>query len=109
MAETKFDPQALHLSRERASPEGSLQGYFQAQPAMQGVEITDKQISNAGSVTVCSDHFKYISTMSSFDDFYFKKTVKKELLKDRDVTWKAFRALSPASAWLFICKPLDGH
>jgi hypothetical protein len=44
-----------------------------------------------------SRHFEYISTMGSFDDSFFKNTVRKDLMKDRKATWAAFRTLSPQS------------
>jgi hypothetical protein len=42
-------------------------------------------------------HFEYISRMASFDDSFFKSTIRKDLLKDKHATWAAFKNLSPQS------------
>lgn len=41
-----------------------------------------------------ASYFKYISTMSTFDDPAFNKMLK-ILLKDKHATWSAFKTLSP--------------
>jgi hypothetical protein len=40
-------------------------------------------------------HFEYISTMISIDDPFFKRNIKNDLLKDKHVTWRAFKTLTP--------------
>jgi hypothetical protein len=40
-------------------------------------------------------HFEYISQMTSFEDQYFKTTIRSDLLKDRNMTWAAFKSLTP--------------
>jgi hypothetical protein len=42
-----------------------------------------------------ASHFEYISTMASFEDAFFKSTIRKDLLKDRHASWTAFTTLSP--------------
>jgi len=66
---------------------GSPAGSLQTQPPVKNAEGSDK----------CTEGLKYISTMTSIEDSYFKETVLKELLKDKKVTYKAFSELSPAS------------
>lgn len=83
-------------------PVGSLQ------TGMKIAEIAGEQAKNTEEISAFSNYFKYISDMSSFEDPYFKATIKKELLKDRKLTERAFRALSPVS----VCGPfqlVDGH
>jgi hypothetical protein len=41
-----------------------------------------------------ASHFEYISTMASFDDSFFKCTIRKDLLRDRHASWTAFTSLS---------------
>ena len=72
------------------SPSGSSQ-------ALKKAESTEEQTKETVENLACTEGFKYISTMSSFEDPYFKDTVRMELLKDRKVTWTAFSELSPAS------------
>lgn len=68
-----------------------------SQPPVKKADSTDEQTKETVENLACTEGFKYISTMSSFEDSYFKDTVRKELLKDRKVTWRAFSELSPAS------------
>jgi hypothetical protein len=42
---------------------------------------------------IYASHFEYISTMASFKDSFFKETIRKDLLKDRHMTWTAFASL----------------
>jgi hypothetical protein len=42
-----------------------------------------------------ASHFEYISTMASFNDSFFKSSIRKDLLKDRHASWNAFKSLSP--------------
>jgi hypothetical protein len=76
---------------------GSPSGSLQTQSPVQKAKFTeDHQAKETVQNLACIEGFKYISTMSSFDDSYFKDTVRKELLKDRKVAWRAFSELSPA-------------
>ena len=40
-----------------------------------------------------TSHLKYLSTMSSFNNFHFKNDMARSLLADRGVTWRAFESL----------------
>lgn len=42
-----------------------------------------------------ASHFEYISRMASFDDSFFKSSIRKDLLKDRHESWNAFKSLTP--------------
>ena len=46
-----------------------------------------------------ASHFEYISTMASFNDSFFKSSIRKDLLKDRHASWNAFKSLSPQLVW----------
>jgi hypothetical protein len=65
-------------------------GSSQTQPAAQKTETTE-----IIDTKTCSEHYRYISTMTSFDDPYFRLTISKDLMKDRHATSKAFKSLSP--------------
>jgi hypothetical protein len=69
-----------------------------SQPVAKKAKIMEEQIDNPEEViSSYSEHFKYIATMTSFEDSRFKHTIVKELLNDRNKSWKAFKALSPTS------------
>ena len=72
-------------------------GSSQTRPPVKKAENTEEHTKDAVENVTCTEGFKYISTMSSFEDLYFKETVKNELFKDKKVTWRAFCELSPAS------------
>ena len=64
----------------------------------------ESAIENGGGLNEAKDkhqeskyasHFEYISTMASIEDAFFKTNIRKDLLKDRHVTWSAFKTLSP--------------
>jgi hypothetical protein len=63
------------------------------------VPVIEKQnedkIKKDDEPAIYASHFEYISTMASFEDSFFKETIRKDLLKDRHVTWTAFASLSP--------------
>jgi hypothetical protein len=59
-----------------------------------GATVNEDRIKG-DELTKYASHFEYISTMTSFDDSFFKSTIRKDLLKDRHVSWKAFKSLSP--------------
>lgn len=75
----------------------SLVGSSRTQPSVQNAETAKEPTDNSEEISAYTEYFKYISTMSSFEDSYFKETIKNKLMKDRKVTWKAFKKLSPAS------------
>jgi hypothetical protein len=76
---------------------GSSARSLQTQPPVTKAEGSKEKTKETVENSACGDGFKYISTMSSFEDSYFKETVRKELLKDKNVAWRAFSELSPAS------------
>jgi len=93
----KVDEPDMQVTNMGERHVGSPAGSLQTQPPVKKAESTEEQTKETVENPACTEGFKYISTMSSFEDSYFKDTVKKELLKDRKVTWRAFSELSPAS------------
>ena len=61
---------------------------------MENVSMVNKDKIKPDELMKYTSHFTYISTMSSFDDSYFKSTIRKDLLKDRHISWSAFKSLS---------------
>lgn len=91
----KVDEPELEVINKGTGHAESPVGSLQTRPHKQKAGITEVQVKNAEEISACSEHFKYISTMSSFNDTYFKKTVIKELLNNQKVAWSAFCELSP--------------
>jgi hypothetical protein len=48
---------------------------------------------NDRNPSACSEHFRYLITMPSFEDFHFKKIIQEELQVDPNKSWKGFMAL----------------
>ena len=59
------------------------------------IALNEDKIKEDNRVAEYASHFEYISTMASFEDPFFKSTIRKDLLKDRHVSWTAFTSLSP--------------
>lgn len=76
---------------------GSPTGSSQTPGPLKKTESNKKQTEENVENSACTESYKYISTMSSFEDPYFKETVRKELLKDKKLSLKALSELSPAS------------
>lgn len=89
VAEPAPDTQVPYLAEGRARP---LVRSSQTQSAVPNTETTEVNDTSA-----YSEHFKYISTMVSIGDSYFRRTIRKDLMKNQQVTWKAFDSLSPES------------
>jgi hypothetical protein len=68
-------------------------------PLVENEAMVEKDVMLVNNIkddelTKCASHFEYMSTMSSFDDHMFKSTIRKDLLRDRHASWKAFNSLS---------------
>jgi hypothetical protein len=59
------------------------------------VILNQDKIKGNDELAKYASHFEYISTMASFEDSFFKSTIRKDLLKDRHMSWTAFTRLSP--------------
>jgi hypothetical protein len=57
--------------------------------------VGNEDKTKGDELSECARHFEYISTMASFDDSFFKRSIRKDLMKDRQVTWTAFKTLPP--------------
>jgi hypothetical protein len=108
LPEMKVDNLKMQVTNVREGNVRSPTGFLQTRVPVREAENTEEQENDSVEHLACIEGFKYISTMSSFEDSHFKGKVRKELLKDKDVSSKAFSGLSPASV-CGIFKPTHRH
>jgi hypothetical protein len=70
-----------------------LVGPSQTQSSVRKTVTT--KMSDTKIIPAYSEHFKYISTMASFEDPHFIRIIRKDLIKDPHASYKAFDSLSP--------------
>jgi hypothetical protein len=69
------------------------EGSSSTQSAVQKAETME--MNNTKDRSAYLEYFKYISGMTTFEDPYFIKTIRKELMHDQLRSCKAFDSLSP--------------
>jgi hypothetical protein len=104
-----FSEQLLQLPREVLPKLASLgtrnvalAGSSKIQLPFEKSERLEQQINDAKKISPCSEHFRYIATMTSFKDLHFRHTIWKDLVENPVNSWEAFNSLSPDLVLAFL-------
>jgi len=97
-------PQLASFGTRNATPAGSSEIQL---PVKKIESLEEQQINDAKKISACSQHFRYIATMTSFKDLHFRSTIWKDILDNPDNSWKAFNSLSPDLVWTSLATKND--